>query len=136
MEGPRITAGGMRPIPTLKYAISCVSNCQTQMCSGFQNAAIKISLVGEKWSDLRWSGGYGNRRVFLPSSTFHNPMTSSDFLHIAINCPSGENWATLASISVTSNSVLDFGVPFSTSHNLTRIEDPSIRWIVIILSRQ
>ena len=111
-------------ISTLKDAISCVSNHQTQICSNFSNMAIKMSLVGKKWSDKRSPGGYGNHWVFLLSFIFYNSMASSDSLSTAINYPSEENWVTLAFI--TSNSILDFGIPFSTFHNLTRIKDPSL----------
>jgi len=120
VRGARITAAG---VPPLKVAISCVSNRHTQMRLGSSNAAIKMSLVGEKQSDERSPGGCGNCRVFSPSSTFHNSIAPSNFLPTARNRPSGENWMRPAPIA--SNSVLNFGVPFSTPHNLTRIEDPS-----------
>ena len=55
-------------------------------------------------------------------------MTSSDTLLIAKNCLLGENWIILTSISVISNSMLDFGVLFSTSYNLTQIHVKCV-WI-------
>ena len=84
-----------------------------------------MSLVSEKQSNERWPAVWGNCWVFLQSSKFHNSMTSSDFLSTARNRLSGGNQVTPASI--TFNSLLDFGVPFSTSHNLTRIWVESIQ---------
>ena len=48
VRGVYIMAGGIYPIPTLKCAISCVSNHQIQMYSGSWNVAIKMLLVGKK----------------------------------------------------------------------------------------
>jgi len=131
-----ITAEGIHLIPTLKDTISYVFNCQTQRCSGFSNAAIKMILVSKNWSDERQPEECRNRQVFLPSSTFYNSMTPSDLLSIARNCPSGENWVIPASTFVILNSVLDFGILFSTSHNLIRIKDSSIQLIEIMLLQQ
>ena len=42
VKGLHIMTRGAYLILTLKDAISCISNCQTQICSGFSNTAIKI----------------------------------------------------------------------------------------------
>ena len=129
-----IMTRGAYLISILKDAISCISNCQTQICSGSSNTAIKIWLVGKKWSDKRLLGECRNCWVFLLSSTFYNSMASSDFLPAVRNCLLEENW--VIPTSITSNSVLDFGALFSTSHNLTRIKDLSSLIEVILPYQQ
>ena len=112
-----IMARGISPISRSKDVISCVSSLQRHLWSDPQNAAIKQSLVGGKWSDEMLPGGYRNRWVIFLFSKFHNSITFSDRFSTARYWPLGENWVTAT--PVTSNSLSDISFPIS--HSLTRM---------------
>ena len=54
------------PISALKDAISCASNCQKHIWLERSNAAIKVSLVSEMWSDGIFPGGHDILRHHPP----------------------------------------------------------------------